>query len=104
MQDDTAQPPRQFDPSRQFDPMRESDASWQFDAALDAGGLKCPLPVLKARKALLALRPGQRLRVTATDPLAAIDLPHFCAEAGHRVIARENDDGALRFLIERGPV
>jgi tRNA 2-thiouridine synthesizing protein A len=102
MQDDTAPPSRQVDPSRQFDPTRESDPSWEFDAALDAGGLKCPLPVLKARKALLALRPGQRLRVTATDPLAAIDLPHFCAESGHRLVATATQGTRLLFLVERG--
>jgi tRNA 2-thiouridine synthesizing protein A len=101
MQDDTAPPSRKVDPSRQFDPTRESDASWQFDAALHAGGLKCPLPVLKARKALLALRPGQRLKVTATDPLAAIDLPHFCAESGNRLIATAIDDDRHLFLIEK---
>jgi tRNA 2-thiouridine synthesizing protein A len=88
MQDDT---PR---------PISESDA-WQFDAALDAGGPKCPLPVLKARKALLALRPGQRLKVTATDPLAAIDLPHFCAESGNRLVASATEGTHLLFLIER---
>ena len=71
---------------------------------LDTSGLLCPLPVLKARKVLLGMAAGERLLVIATDAMAAIDLPHFCAEAGHHVIARENDDGALRFLIERGPV
>ena len=71
---------------------------------LDTSGLLCPLPVLRARKVLLGMAAGERLLVIATDAMAAIDLPHFCAEAGHRVIARENDDGALRFLIERGPV
>jgi tRNA 2-thiouridine synthesizing protein A len=75
---------------------------WTFDREIDAGGLKCPLPVLKARKALLRLAPGERLLVVATDPLAAIDLPHFCAEAGHRLVASELHDGVQRFLIERG--
>ena len=69
---------------------------------LDASGLACPLPVLKARKALLAMAPGEQLALTATDPLAAIDIPHFCTEAGHRLIASEQRDGAWHFTIERG--
>jgi tRNA 2-thiouridine synthesizing protein A len=89
MQDDTAAP------------IRKSD-SWEFAAALDAGGLKCPLPVLRARKALMALPVGARLKVTATDPLAAIDMPHFCAESGHRLVASATEGTRLLFLIERG--
>jgi tRNA 2-thiouridine synthesizing protein A len=69
---------------------------------LDATGLKCPLPALKARKALLAMAEGERLIVIATDPMAPIDIPHFCAEAGHRLIAATQQDGSYSFLIERG--
>jgi len=77
------------------------EADWSHDAALDARGLQCPLPVLKARKALAALRPGERLLVEATDPMARIDFPHYCAESGHRLIAAEADATIYRFLIER---
>ena len=69
---------------------------------IDTSGLACPLPVLKARKALLAMAPGERLALTATDPLAAIDIPHFCMEAGHRLVTSEQRDGAWHFTIERG--
>ncbi|EPX76038.1 sulfurtransferase TusA family protein [Salipiger mucosus] len=69
---------------------------------LDATGLLCPLPVLKTRKRLLALAPGTRLRVTTDDPVAVIDLPHFCAEAGHRLIGSESEGSATVWLIERG--
>ncbi len=69
---------------------------------IDTSGLACPLPVLKARKALNAMAPGERLALTATDPLAAIDIPHFCDEAGHRLIANDARNGVLSFLIERG--
>ena len=75
---------------------------WAADLTLDASGLQCPLPVLRARKALLGLRPGQLLLVAATDPMAAIDLPHFCAGSGHRLVASDADGGRHRFLIERG--
>jgi tRNA 2-thiouridine synthesizing protein A len=70
---------------------------------LDARGLNCPLPVLKARKRLMAMRPGERLLVLATDPKAPDDLRHFCAEAGHRLLeSDEAEGGAYRFVIERG--
>ena len=73
------------------------------DAEVDAVGLKCPLPVLKARKALLCLAPGALLRVVADDPMAEIDMPHFCAEAGHGFEGSEDaGDGARVYLIRRG--
>lgn len=79
-----------------------SRIDWSHDRLLDARGLICPLPVLKARKALLGMPSGSRLLVEATDPLAAIDLPNFCRETGHRLVASETADGVVRFLIERG--
>jgi len=74
-----------------------------WDAELDATGLLCPLPVLKARKRLMALAPGEVLRVVADDPAALVDVPHFCAEQGHALIA-EDDLGHPRraWLIRRG--
>ena len=67
---------------------------------LDARGLSCPLPVLKARKRLAAMQPGQILQVIATDPMAIIDLPHFCNEAGHRLVHQETQGPDHLFLIE----
>ena len=78
-----------------------SEIDWRYDLRVDARGLACPLPVLKARKALLRLAPGQRLLVEATDKMAAIDVPHFCSESGHCLVASETSGGTLRFLIER---
>ena len=80
--------------------MDEND--WTGVPVIDARSLACPLPVLKARKALAALPVGARLVVEATDPVVAIDIPHFCAEAGHRLVASERSDGLWRFLIEKG--
>ena len=76
--------------------------TWAHDRHLDLRGLACPLPVLKARKALLGMVQGRRLLVEASDPLAAIDIPHFCREAGHILVATERRDDAWLFLIERG--
>jgi tRNA 2-thiouridine synthesizing protein A len=68
---------------------------------LDLKGLKCPLPVLKTRKRLQSLTVGQRLQVETTDPLAVIDIPHMCAEDGHRLISQSAFGVGHMFLIER---
>lgn len=72
---------------------------------LDTTGLLCPLPVLKARKRLKAMAPGSLLRLVATDPAAVIDVPHFCAEAGHELVSTEETEGgqARIFVIRCGP-
>jgi tRNA 2-thiouridine synthesizing protein A len=74
---------------------------WKHDRAIDTCGLKCPLPVLKARKALLDMKPGERLLVEATDRLATIDMPHYCRESGNRLIRSAACDGSYFFLIEK---
>lgn len=68
----------------------------------DLKGLNCPLPVLKTRKRLSSMAPGSRLWVETTDPLAAIDIPAFCQEDGHKLIEKHARNGGHRFLIERG--
>ena len=71
---------------------------------LDARGLLCPLPVLRLRKRLLGLPPGARITLIATDRAAVIDVPHFCAQAGHRLIdSRETAPGQTEYTVERGP-
>jgi tRNA 2-thiouridine synthesizing protein A len=60
---------------------------------LDATGLLCPLPVLKARKRLSALAAGEILEMRADDPAAIVDVPHFCAEAGHSLVSTDEDAG-----------
>ncbi len=74
--------------------------SW--DAEVDARGLLCPLPVLRARKRLLAMAPGQVLRVLSTDPAAVIDMPHFCREAGHELLSGTAGEKGHVWLIRRG--
>lgn len=75
-------------------------AAW--DEIVDCEGLLCPLPVLRARKRLLSLAPGRVLCVRATDPMAQIDLPHFCAEAGHAYLGSQSDGPVTLHLIRRG--
>ena len=72
-----------------------------WDQEINATGLLCPLPVLKARKRLSSMSSGAILRLIATDPAAVIDVPHFCAEAGHDLISTAEEGSAQVYLIRR---
>lgn len=69
---------------------------------LDATGLKCPLPVLKARKAMKPLPPGALLVVRATDPGSPADMQAFCDSQGHEMTSSEEADGVFVFEIRKG--
>ncbi|MBN1831159.1 MAG: sulfurtransferase TusA family protein [Deltaproteobacteria bacterium] len=69
---------------------------------LDCVGLFCPEPLYQTRKNMDALSVGEVLEVLADDPTAAEDITRFATRAGHKVIAFENTDGQLRFLIRKG--
>ncbi len=73
-----------------------------WDHELDAVGLLCPLPILKARKRLQALQAGQVLRLVADDPAAVIDVPHFCNEQGHQLVSANTDNPEHVYLIRKG--
>jgi tRNA 2-thiouridine synthesizing protein A len=77
-------------------------AEGDSEETLDVSGLLCPLPVLKARKVLERLRRGRILKVVATDPMAAVDMAHFCSEQGHTLLAQDRQGATLTFMIERG--
>lgn len=68
----------------------------------DLRGLKCPLPVLKTRRRMADLKPGDELIVETTDPLAGIDIPHFCNEDGHTLLTQERLEAGHRFHIRKG--
>lgn len=68
---------------------------------LDLSGLKCPLPALKTRKALRSLKPGDRLEVRCTDPLAVIDIPHLIDQTGDHIEITERAEHRIVFLIEK---
>jgi len=68
----------------------------------DLRGLKCPLPVLRTKKRLASLPSGSELTVLTTDPLAVIDIPHFCNQESHRLLASEAVEGGHRFVIRKG--
>ena len=69
---------------------------------LDARGLICPLPVLKARKKLLSLAPGDVLVVSVTDAQAPKDFALFCDEAGHKLLGICDVNGGAEVTVERG--
>ena len=69
------------------------------DETLDVQGLMCPLPVLKARKALKRLAPGTTLEVLATDPASVIDFKHFCETTPFELLGWREDAGVYAFRI-----
>jgi tRNA 2-thiouridine synthesizing protein A len=71
---------------------------------LDLTGLKCPLPALKTRKALKALKPGDVIEVHCTDPLSVIDIPTLIRETGDKVEITERGENRIVFLIEKAAV
>ena len=73
-------------------------------AIYDLRGLKCPLPVLKTRRRLKDMAAGEDLLIETNDPLAGIDIPHFCREDGHVILSSEKMGDGHRFLIRKGPV
>ncbi len=71
------------------------------DTTLDVQGLTCPLPVLKANKALRGLPPGARLVVLATDPASVKDFRAFAQETGHALVAFSEERGVYRFTLKK---
>lgn len=67
----------------------------------DFTGLKCPLPVLKARRALKSIDIGKTITVIADDPAALIDFKHFCETAGHRIENQSDQNGLFTFIIRK---
>jgi tRNA 2-thiouridine synthesizing protein A len=68
---------------------------------IDARGHLCPVPTLRLRKALEAAPAGARVRLLADDPMARIDVPHFAAEIGAEILAREDLGGGFSFLVAK---
>jgi tRNA 2-thiouridine synthesizing protein A len=66
---------------------------------LDVTGLLCPLPVLKIRKRMTNMASGDVLSVRASDPATRIDIPHFCAETGHRLLSQSEAGGIFSYAI-----
>ena len=68
---------------------------------LDLRGLKCPYPVLKTENRMRSVPAGELMEVETTDPLSAIDIPHFCNENGHELVSQEKLENGHRFVIRK---
>ena len=68
---------------------------------VDATGLACPMPLLKAKRALNAMQVGQRLRVLATDQGSVRDFRVFAEQSGHLLLDSEEVDGIYKYLLEK---
>ena len=72
-----------------------------FDVELDARGLSCPLPILRAKKALSEMSSGQVLRIIATDKGSVNDFAEFCRQTANVLLSSTVQDGEFLFLIRR---
>lgn len=72
-----------------------------FDNELDASGLNCPLPILRAKKALSALDSGKVLHIIATDPGSVKDFESFSKQTGNELMESREEDGKFHFLIKK---
>ncbi len=71
------------------------------DHTLDAKGLNCPLPILKARKALKEVPDGGTLEIIATDPGSVADFEAFCRQTGNELLEHSEENDVYRFLIRK---
>ncbi len=81
--------------------MTAQESEPKADQEVDARGLLCPLPVLRARKRLISMKEGEVLALLSDDPAAVIDVPHFCAEQGYALLGQAGRGDALVFFIRR---
>lgn len=81
---------------------KSSDHLVDWQVEVDARGLLCPLPVLRARKRLLAMAEGEVLALRATDPAAIVDVPHFCTQSGQIFLEFRDEGESQLYLIRRG--
>lgn len=68
---------------------------------LDARGLNCPLPILRTRKAIAGMTPGEVLEVVSTDPGSVKDMTSFCSQTGHELLEQVEADGDFVFRIRK---
>ena len=71
------------------------------DQLLDAKGLNCPLPILKAKKALKEVPAGGTLEILATDPGAVADFQAFCRSTGNELVEHSEEGGVYRFILKK---
>ena len=72
-----------------------------FDSELDASGLNCPLPILRAKKAIAGMGAGETLKIVATDPGSVKDFEAFCKQTGNELLSSGEEDGKFTFMIKK---
>ncbi len=77
------------------------DTEMAAETLLDVKGMNCPLPVLRANRALRSLAAGDKLRVLATDRASVADFRAFCRETGHTLVSYSEESGVFSFTIRR---
>lgn len=73
-----------------------------FDKEFDASGLSCPMPIVKTKKALSGMTPGQVLRVVATDPGSVCDMAAFAEETGNPLLSSGQEESRYVFFLQKG--
>ena len=73
----------------------------QFDKELDARGLNCPLPILRSKKALTDMQPGETLKIVATDPGSVKDMQSFSRQTGHPLLSSTEVNKSFVFLLKK---
>ena len=73
--------------------------AWQHE--VDATGLSCPLPILRAKKTLAQIASGEVLCVITTDPNAVRDFQAFCRQTGNELLAQRQEEGSTRHFLKR---
>ena len=72
----------------------------EFHAELDASNIACPLPILKAKKIISILSPGQIIKITATDLGSAKDFAAYCIQTGNELVSNDETSGIFTFYIK----
>ena len=72
-----------------------------FDRELDASGLNCPLPILRAKKTLADMQSGQVLHIIATDPGSVKDFEAFAKQTGNELLSSGEEGGKFTFLLKK---
>ncbi len=72
-----------------------------FNTELDARGLNCPLPILRTKKAMNSMTPGQVLKIVATDPGSVKDMEAYARQTGNEIVGSSEQNGEFTFLIKK---
>jgi tRNA 2-thiouridine synthesizing protein A len=72
-----------------------------YDVFLDCRGLVCPMPLVKARQALMVVEPGATICVLATDPASVEDFSSFCEATGHKLLQSERNEQIFIYVLEK---